>query len=164
MGSIIISKKQKQIYDYIAKFINANKYAPSLLDVQHKFKLASPSTAHYHIQKLIQAGFLDKEYHRSRSLSIRYNPIPKENNVVDKPKQFLPINQIIYGDAVAELSTFPDNSIDLVVTSPPYDDIRDYHGFSLDLPGIGRELYRVLKRVELPSWSSKMPLKISVKP
>jgi len=60
-------------------------------------------------------------------------------------KKTLPVNQIICGDAVAILKTFPSNSVDLVVTSPPYDHIRDYHGFSLDMPGIGRELYRVLK-------------------
>ena len=38
-----------------------------------------------------------------------------------------------------------DNSIDLVVTSPPYDNLRDYHGYELDLPGLGKETYRVLK-------------------
>jgi len=38
-----------------------------------------------------------------------------------------------------------DNSIDLVVTSPPYDDLRDYNGYELDLAGLGKQLYRVLK-------------------
>lgn len=57
----------------------------------------------------------------------------------------LPINEIICGDSCEVLSHFPDNSIDLVVTSPPYDNLRDYNGFSLDLHCIGVELYRVLK-------------------
>jgi len=39
----------------------------------------------------------------------------------------------------------PDNSIDLVVTSPPYDDIRDYKGFKLDLSAVGMQISRVLK-------------------
>lgn len=38
-----------------------------------------------------------------------------------------------------------DNSIDIIVTSPPYDDLRDYHGYELDLHGLGKEMYRVLK-------------------
>jgi len=38
-----------------------------------------------------------------------------------------------------------DNSIDLVVTSPPYDNLRDYHGYTLDFSGLGKEIYRVLK-------------------
>lgn len=55
------------------------------------------------------------------------------------------LNTIICGDAVEVLKTFPDNSIDLVVTSPPYDDLRVYNGFSLNLHSIGEQLYRVVK-------------------
>lgn len=57
----------------------------------------------------------------------------------------LPNNQIICGDSAEVLKSFPDNSVDLVVTSPPYDDLRQYNGFKLDLHSIGKELYRVLK-------------------
>lgn len=57
----------------------------------------------------------------------------------------LPLNQIICGDAVKELKKFPDNSIDLIITSPPYDGIRKYNGFSFDLHATGKEIYRVLK-------------------
>ena len=59
-------------------------------------------------------------------------------------KDFI-IDRIICGDAANVLKGIPDNSIDLVVTSPPYDDLRDYKGFSLDLHAVGEELYRVLK-------------------
>ena len=38
----------------------------------------------------------------------------------------LPLNQILHGDSVEKLRELPDNSIDMVVTSPPYDDIRYY--------------------------------------
>ena len=57
----------------------------------------------------------------------------------------LPLNKIICGDAAEALKDFPPNSIDMVVTSPPYDAVRDYKGFSLDLHAIGKEMYRVLK-------------------
>lgn len=39
----------------------------------------------------------------------------------------------------------PDNFIDLIVTSPPYDNIRNYNGFVLDLHSIGEQCFRVLK-------------------
>ena len=55
------------------------------------------------------------------------------------------VNSIICGDAVEVLKTFPDNSIDLVVTSPPYDALRTYNGYSLDLHSVGIELHRVIK-------------------
>lgn len=54
-------------------------------------------------------------------------------------------NKMLCGDAVEIMKGIPDNSIDLVVTSPPYDDIRTYNGFTLDLAAVGKETYRVLK-------------------
>lgn len=57
----------------------------------------------------------------------------------------LPVDTIICGNCMDVLKTFPDNSVDLVVTSPPYDNLRDYNGFELDLHIVGRELFRVIK-------------------
>lgn len=57
----------------------------------------------------------------------------------------LPTNIIIPGDNVAVLQTWPDACIDLVVTSPPYDNLRTYGGHSWDFGGVARELTRVLK-------------------
>ena len=57
----------------------------------------------------------------------------------------LPVNSVLCGPAEQVLRTLPNNSIDVVVTSPPYDKIRDYKGFDLDLHVIGQELFRVLK-------------------
>lgn len=48
-------------------------------------------------------------------------------------------------DCVEGIKQLPDNSIDLVVTSPPYDGIRKYEGFDFDLHATGEQLYRVLK-------------------
>lgn len=55
------------------------------------------------------------------------------------------INTIQCLDCVEGMKKLPDNSIDLVVTSPPYDNIRTYNGFSFDLHATGEEIYRVLK-------------------
>ena len=55
------------------------------------------------------------------------------------------MNKVILGDCVEVMKTLKDNSIDLTVTSPPYDQIRDYNGFKLDLEGTGKELYRITK-------------------
>lgn len=48
-------------------------------------------------------------------------------------------------DCIAGLAELPDESVDMAVTSPPYDGVRDYNGFDFDLHATGRELYRVLK-------------------
>ena len=52
---------------------------------------------------------------------------------------------IYTGDNVATLKTFPDACIDLVVTSPPYDNLRTYGGHTWDFEGVARELTQVLK-------------------
>lgn len=57
----------------------------------------------------------------------------------------LPLNTIICGDSSEVLKSIPDNSIDLVVTSPPYDDLRQYNGYNINLHEIGNELFRVVK-------------------
>jgi len=55
------------------------------------------------------------------------------------------VNKIICENNITYLKTLPDECIDLVVTSPPYDALRDYNGYILDLHSLGVELLRVLK-------------------
>ena len=55
------------------------------------------------------------------------------------------VNKIICEDNITYLKTLPDECIDFVITSPPYDALRDYNGYKLDLHGLGVELLRVLK-------------------
>ena len=55
------------------------------------------------------------------------------------------MNKVIHGDCLIEMQKIPDKSIDMVLTSPPYDNLRDYKGYTFDFEGIARELYRVLK-------------------
>lgn len=55
-------------------------------------------------------------------------------------------NYVVCSDNVTHLSTLPDECIDMVCTSPPYDNLRDYEsGYSLDIVGLGEQLYRVIK-------------------
>lgn len=57
----------------------------------------------------------------------------------------LQTNKIIISDCVTGMQKISDDTIDCVVTSPPYDAIRDYNGFTLDLHATGKELHRILK-------------------
>lgn len=57
----------------------------------------------------------------------------------------LPLDTIICGDNCDVLGTLPRECIDLVVTSPPYDDLRTYGGHSWDFYGVAWQLKRVLK-------------------
>jgi len=62
------------------------------------------------------------------------------------------MNNLICGDAISVLNKMRPKSIDLVVTSPPYDNLRDYKGYSFDSTGIIKGLYRVLKPGGVVVW------------
>ncbi len=67
-----------------------------------------------------------------------YNKIMGKNN--------FSINTILHGDAVEMMKKIPDNSVDLVVTSPPYDTLRNYTGdLTFDLHETGVQIKRILK-------------------
>jgi len=273
----MITKRQKQALDFITDYQRRKEYAPSLDEIRKKLKLSSVSTAHFHVSKLRDLGYLSKEENKPRSIEafgretmvkipllgtiaagqpieaiqnkemiavpkrkipsssevyalrvvgssmvdenindgdivlvrqqetaengqkvvalidnheatlkkfykerghIRLQPANKnmkplifrngrdisiQGIVLDvireevrsiiqfpeykEPEKYreLPLNKILCGDAVEILKKIPPNSVDLVVTSPPYDDIRTYNGFSLNLPAVGKELNRILK-------------------
>ena len=50
------------------------------------------------------------------------------------------------------MANMPSNFIDLAVTSPPYDNLRDYKGYSFDFETIAKELYRVTKKGGVVVW------------
>lgn len=56
------------------------------------------------------------------------------------------------GDCLEVMATMPAYSIDLTVTSPPYDNLRTYNGYAFDFEGIARELYRITKPGGVVVW------------
>ena len=69
--------------------------------------------------------------------------MPKDDSA--PPPDSLPLDQIICGDNCEIMRQMPSESIDLVVTSPPYDDLRTYGGHSWDFYGVAWNLKRLLK-------------------
>lgn len=62
------------------------------------------------------------------------------------------LDKIITGDSAVVLQSFPPDCIDLTVTSPPYDNLRTYNGFTFDFETIARELFRVTKAGGVVVW------------
>ena len=56
------------------------------------------------------------------------------------------------GDSAKVLENISDNSIDLIVTSPPYDNLRKYKGYTFDFEKIAKELFRVIKDGGVMVW------------
>ena len=55
-------------------------------------------------------------------------------------------------DCVECMRQIEDNTIDLTVTSPPYDDLRKYNGYSFDFENTAKELYRITKDGGIVVW------------
>ena len=62
------------------------------------------------------------------------------------------INQIIEGNCVEIMKQFDNDVIDLTVTSPPYDDLRNYKGYVFPFKEIAKELYRITKQGGVVVW------------
>ena len=62
------------------------------------------------------------------------------------------INTIYNENCLDTMAKMPDNFIDLTVTSPPYDNLRIYNGYSFDFEAIAKELYRVTKPDGVMVW------------
>lgn len=62
------------------------------------------------------------------------------------------INKIYNENCLETMAKMPDNFIDLTVTSPPYDNLRTYNGYSFPFEDIAKELYRVTKQGGVVVW------------
>jgi len=60
--------------------------------------------------------------------------------------------KIYCGDNIILMNEIENNTIDLTVTSPPYDELRTYNGFSFDFENIAKELYRITKDGGIVVW------------
>lgn len=66
------------------------------------------------------------------------------------PEDFL--NKVIQGDCLEVMKEMPDKCVDLIVTSPPYDNLREYKGYFFDFENIAKELFRVIKHNGVCVW------------
>ncbi len=280
----MVTKRQKQVLDFITDYQGRKGYAPSLDEIRKKLKLSSVSTAHFHVSKLRDSGFLSKEENKPRSIeafgretmvkipllgtiaagqpieaiqnkemiAVPKSKIPSSsevyalrvvgNSMIDEnindgdvvlvrqqetaengqkvvalidnheatlkkfykerghirlqpanktmeplifrngrdisiqgvvldvireeirsPIHFpeyketkkyieVPLNKIICGDAIEVMQAMPSDCVDLVVTSPPYDDLRSYNGYSFNFEGMVKGLFRVMKKGGVVVW------------
>ena len=76
----------------------------------------------------------------------------RSSNKKNLKKEAMEINKIYCESNLDTMGKMPDNFVDLVVTSPPYDDLRTYNGYSFEFEEIAKELYRVTKQGGVVVW------------
>lgn len=62
------------------------------------------------------------------------------------------INKVIQDDCLQVMKKFEDGCVDMVLTSPPYDNLRNYKGYDFQFEAIAKELYRVVKDGGVVVW------------
>jgi len=65
-----ITKRQRQVYDFISDFVQRNSYSPSFEEIAQGLQLNSLATVHKHITNLERKGLLTRDYNRSRSIDL----------------------------------------------------------------------------------------------
>jgi len=62
------------------------------------------------------------------------------------------LNKIYNENCLETMKRMPDNFVDMTLTSPPYDNLRDYKGYSFDFESIAKELFRITKEGGVVVW------------
>lgn len=65
-----LTRRQKQIFDFIREFIGANGYSPSLEEIGRHFGLSSVATVHKHVTNLVRKGLLRRSWNQNRSIEV----------------------------------------------------------------------------------------------
>ncbi|MGH9204882.1 MAG: transcriptional repressor LexA [Vicinamibacterales bacterium] len=65
-----LTKRQREILDYLNEFIQQHGYAPSLEEIGRRFNLSSLATVHKHLTNLQEKGFIRRAWNRSRSVEL----------------------------------------------------------------------------------------------
>src|SRR2546428_4873357 len=72
-----LTRRQKEILDYLTEYIGSQGYAPTIEEIGHHFGLSSLATVHKHLTNLQEKGLIKRTWNRSRALEL----IPTEVSV-----------------------------------------------------------------------------------
>jgi len=70
----MLTERQRQILDFLTKYVDAHGYPPTVREIGEAVGLASPSTVHAHLANLERAGLLKRDPTKPRALELRREP------------------------------------------------------------------------------------------
>ena len=65
-----ITRRQRELYDFLSRFVTEKGYSPSFEEIKEAMGLNSLATVHKHITNLEKKGLLTRDYNRSRSIDL----------------------------------------------------------------------------------------------
>ena len=70
IAAMAITRRQREVYDFISRFVTEHGYSPSFEEIGQGLDLNSLATVHKHISNLEKKGLLTRDYNRSRSIDL----------------------------------------------------------------------------------------------
>ena len=142
-GDTVIVRKQNTVEDgeTAVALINNNEVTlKKIYKEKNRIRLqpANPNLKPFYVKEVIIQG----------KVISTFRNIEEQDNKDAGVK----LNNIYRSDCIEFMKSMDENSIDLTVTSPPYDDIRDYKGYSFDFENIAKQLFRVTKNGGVVVW------------
>ena len=105
-----LTKRQKDILEYIKKFSASKKYPPSIREIAANFNLSSPATAHVHVNKLIEKGYLKRGKGSNHLLELQ---VPNEFEQASEGVVAVPLLGKVTAGNPIEAIEVPDELISL---------------------------------------------------
>ena len=87
----MLSAMQQKIYDYIAACIQTQGYPPSVREIGEAVGLRSPSTVHFHLKKLADAGAIEIGAGKGRAITLTHPAAPATAPMPEAPAGRVPI-------------------------------------------------------------------------
>ena len=105
-----LTRRQREILDYLGEFIQQHGYAPSLEEIGRRFGLSSLATVHKHLTNLQEKGFIRRAWNRSRSVELV--PTRGGGRAIDLPLLgFVAAGAPIEAIATAETIAVPEDLV-----------------------------------------------------
>jgi repressor LexA len=86
-----LTKRQKEVLNYLVGFLDKNGYSPSFEEIAHALKLTSLATVHKHLSTLEKKGFIRRGYNQSRSIEVVQLHKPVREEILDRHVIELPL-------------------------------------------------------------------------
>jgi repressor LexA len=103
-----LTRRQKEVVDFIAKFVDENGYSPSYEEIAQALKLASLATVHKHISALQAKNYLKRAHNQSRSVDIAPKYLVERQRVRQQQSLEVPLlGRIAAGQPV---ESYPDRA------------------------------------------------------
>jgi len=98
---VYLTRRQKEVLDFIVTFQREHGYSPSLEEIARHFGLSAVSTVHEHVANLVRKGFLRRGWNRARSIEAFGSSVAIELPLVGSVAAGLPIEALEVPEGVS---------------------------------------------------------------